>query len=218
MSLINPTLENVDLYLDDLMDKNGSDYHSLPVKLERFIALSYSVIKSDLVYFDATQAISDDIRPLIVERSDVSIIKDNGFWKVPEPSDYYRLVLAFPLLKGEKIAREVKIIKHGQEEYELNPFREPTAQYPIVYRMADFFQIKTGRDDKNEYDSAYIKYCKHPTFATIDELDKRIVNLPLETIIRICDETADSFRYTTGDPSAPAVDQFNSKFGKRNRG
>jgi len=220
MSIINPTLENIDLFLDDLMDKNGSDYHSLPVKLDRFILTTYSIIRSGLVYFEASQSINDDIRPLIVEKPDVSIIRDNvlNVWKVPEPADYYRLVHVFPMVDNRKIAREIKIIKSGQEEYENNPFREPTAEYPMVYRMSDFFQINTGSEDNTVYTSAYLKYCKHPTFATLEEPDKRIVNLSLETILRICNETADSFRYTTGDDSAQAVDVFNSKFGKRNRG
>lgn len=219
MSLINPTLENIDLYLDDLMDKNGSDYHSLPVKLDRFIQCTYRMISSNLIYFESTQTISDDIRPLIIERSDISILRGEqvGVWKVPEPTDYYRLIQVYPLSEGVRFAREVKILKNGQEDYEQNPFREPNRESILVYRLSDFFQIKTGKDDFIQYDAAYLKYCKHPTFATEKELEKRIVNLPLEAIIRICDDTANSFRYTTGDSSAPAVEQFTSKFGKRNR-
>ncbi len=216
--IINPTLENIDKYLDDLMDKNGSDYNSLPVKLDRFIACTYNIIESTEVYLDGTQSLSDDIRPLIVERSDISINRDSVLeqFEIPVPLDYLRLVTAFPLVNGRRLAREVKILKNGQEEYELNPFRKSTPEYVNIFRVGDFFKVKTGKDNNN-YDAAYMKYIKHPTFATENEFEKRIVNVSTELIIKICDIVADSFRYTTGDVSAQAVEAFNAKYGKRNR-
>jgi hypothetical protein len=216
MSLTYPTLENIDIYLDELIDKQGSDYFPLPVKLDRFIALTYDFIRSNLVYMDATQPISDDIRTLIIESSDISIIKDSDSWKVPVPSNYHRLITIAPLIDGLKKSREVTILKNGQETYALNPFREPTPEYPNVFRMNDFFYIKTGKDN-SVYTNAYLKYCKEPTFAKEGELEKRIVDLPIQSIIQICNQVSNSFRYTTSDNFAQQNEAFNAKFGKKNR-
>lgn len=216
--IINPTLENIDKYLDDLMDKNGSDYNSLPVKLDRFIACTYNLLESTEIYLDGTQSLSDDIRPLIIERSDISINKTiEGKWEIPVPLDYLRLITTYPLINGKRFAREVKILKNGQEDYELNPFRKSDHEYINVFRVGDFFKLYTGEGDSNIYNNAYIKYIKHPVFATEFELEKRIVNLSTELIIKICDVVSDSFRYTTGDVSAQVVESFNNKYGKRNR-
>lgn len=216
MELTNPTLDNCDAYLDGLLDKLGSDYFPLPIKLERFIGTAYSLIHSNLVYFETNQMINDDIKPLIVQGDNYPIIKNGDKWHVPEPSDYYRLIDISPLSKKMRISREVSILRNGQEVLELNPFREPTPEYPVVYRISDFFEIKTGRD-QNIYDSAYIKYVKHPTFAKEHELDKRIVNLPLSFIIRILNETANYLRYSISDEFAPNIENYTAKFGKKNR-
>lgn len=215
----NPTLDVIDKYMDSIMDKAGSDYASLPDKLDRFIANTYSMIESSEIYLDATQAFSDDIRPLIKERSDISISKntETNKWEVPIPTDYLRLVTLYPLIDNRRLAREVKILRNGQEDYELNPFRSPNFEYPNVFRIGDFLCVDTGRDDNRNYQKSYIKYVKHPTFADVDDLDARIVNLSTELIIRICHITADSFRYTSGDNFAPYVESFHAKFGKRNR-
>ena len=219
MNITNPTLENIDKFLDDLMDKNGSDYNSLPVKLDRFIDCTYNIIESSEIYLDVTQSLSDDVRPLIIERSDFSIEREpiTNIKLVPIPIDYYRLVTLYPLLNTERIAREVKILKNGQEDYNLNPFRKPEPEYPKVCRVGNFLKIDTGKEDSRDYTNAYIKYLKHPVFAKETEYETRIVNLSTELIIKICHLTADSFRYSTGDSSAQYTESFNSKFGKRSR-
>lgn len=219
------SLEWFDKHIDSMIDKLGSDYFPLAIKLERFETMAYDFIRETTDYFEATQELSDDLKPLLV-KSEFSIVKDskslvNNVWDVPEPADYLRLVSIIPVIKdsvtGNNMtkAKKVSILKAGQEmSYERDPFRNATAEYPNVYRIGNFFKIDVGTDMSN-YTGAYITYIKKPVIAKVSELQKRVINLNDIAIEKICLKTADSLRITTGDVNAAPNYQFNSSFGKR---
>lgn len=221
------TLEWADRHIDSLIDKLGSDYFPIQLKLERFQTMTYDFIRENTEYLEANQEISDDIKPLLV-RTKPTILKDVDFttsnvWDLPEPADYCRLVSIVPVIHDTLTnhdmikAKKVHIIREGQHDsYERDPFRSATAEYPTVTRIANMFKIDVGTDT-SVYHKGYISYIKNPTFATIAQLTTRIVNLSNIAIEKICLKTADSLRVTTGDVTAATNFQFNAGFGKKGK-
>ena len=223
--MVRYSLEWFDKHIDSMIDKLGSDYFPLQIKLERFETMVYDFIRETTDYFEATQELSDDLKTLLVEGIfDVekeSLSFGNNIWNLPEPADYLRLVSVIPVIhdsvtgKDMVKAKKVNILKKGQGiAYERDPFRSASAEYPNVYRMTNFFKIDVGTD-QTIYNKAYISYVKKPTIANMGELTKRIVNLNDIAIEKICLKTADSLRITTGDVNAAPNYQFNSSFGKK---
>ena len=221
------SLEWVDKHIDSLIDKLGSDYFPLQIKLDRFETMTYDFIRENTSVLEADQEISDDIKTLMVKKS-VVIVKETDFaqkniWNLPEPADYCRLVSVVPVITdpvtGHDMikAKKVHIVKEGQRmSYNRDPWRESSAEYPSVYRMENLFKIDVG-SDKTTYHKGLITYIKNPVFASINDLDKRIVNLSNIAIEKICLKTADSLRVTTGDATAATNFQFNTGFGKKGK-
>lgn len=219
------TLDWCDRYLDELLDKMGSDLFPLPIKLNRFITVALDFIRESTEYIESSQEISDDIKTLII-RAKYTVIQDgaeSNLWNLPEPTDYLRLISLVPLfidpIDGfeKQKSKKVSILKEGQREsYKRDPFRKATNEYPQVFRYANLFKIDVG-DNSTTYTKALLSYVKKPTFAEIDELENRIVNLPDISIEKILLKTADALRFTSGDATAPTGYQFNQTFGKRNR-
>lgn len=220
------TLEWCDQYLDEILDKIGSDYFPLPIKLERFITATYDFLKDRCKNIEITQEVSDDIKSLIkpkkvsVLKSTISIHSKN-IWNVAEPIDYYRLIGLVPLYlhNGEEIAKskKISIAKTGQiEAFHRDPFREPTAEYPIVTRTSNLFSIYVGNDSTN-YTSAIITYVKKPEFASLEQETKRIVDLPDSAIEQILLKTSNYLRFGVDDENATNNFQFNSQFGEYNK-
>ena len=85
-----------------------------------------------------------------------------------------------------------------------------------ITQLENLFKIDVG-SDKTTYHKGLITYVKNPVFASINELDKRIVNLSNIAIEKICLKTADSLRVTTGDATAATNFQFNTGFGKKGK-
>ena len=220
------TLAWCDQYLDELLDKVGSDYFPLPIKLDRFITATYDFLKDRTKNIELNQEISDEIKSLIKSRK-VSILKSTisihseNIWNVAEPIDYYRLIGLVPLyINGESEiskSKKISIIRNGQiESYIRDPFREPNAEYPLVIRNANLFSIYVGNDSTN-YTSAYITYVKKPTFAKIDNESNRIVDLSDSAIEQILLKTSNYLRFGVSDEDAANNYQFNSQFGEYNK-
>lgn len=221
------SLEWVDLHIDSMIDKMGSDYFPLLVKFERFKTMTYDFIRENTQYLEVSQEVSDDLKTLLV-RTKSEIVKDadsfaSNIWDLPEPADYCRLVSVLPLIldsvTGREMikAKEVKIIKEGQNQaYKRDPFRIATAEYPNVLREANMFKIDVGADTTTYY-KALLHYIKNPAFAVIANPDERIVNLSNIAIEKICLNTADSLRLTTGDATSTPNIQYNSSFGKKGK-
>jgi hypothetical protein len=214
-----------DRYLDELLDKMGSDLFPLPIKLNRFIMVTLDFIRESTKNLEITQEVSDDIKPLLI-RSNYTILQDpinQNLWTCPEPADYIRLVSLVPLFLDpvdnhlKQKAKKVKILKEGQREaYKRDPFNNATNEYPQVFRYANLFKIDVG-DDTVNYSKALLSYIKKPNFADVNDLTIRIVNLPDITIEQLLLKTADALRFSTGDSDAVANYQFGQSFGKRGK-
>lgn len=221
------TLAWCDQYLDELLDKVGSDYFPLPIKLDRFITATYDFLRDRTKSLEITQEVSDDLKPLLKTRklsilkSEMSIYSKNT-WNCPEPIDYYRLIGLVPVyvdvdLKEKIKSKKTQIIQAGQREsYARDPYREPTAEYPNIIREANLFSIDVG-EDSTTYTSAIITYVKKPLFAKEDEETKRIVDLNDSAIDQILLKTSDYLRFGVSDENAANNYQFNSQFGEYNK-
>jgi hypothetical protein len=219
------TLDWCDRYLDELLDKMGSDLFPLPIKLNRFITITLDFIRETTKSLEVTQEVSDDIKPLLI-RSNYTIIQDpinQNLWTCPEPADYIRLVSLVPLFLDsvdnhlKQKAKKVKILKEGQREaYKRDPFNNATNEYPQVFRYANLFKIDVG-DATINYSKALLSYIKKPNFADENDLTVRIVNLPDITIEQLLLKTADALRFSTGDSDAVANYQFGQSFGKKGK-
>jgi hypothetical protein len=219
------SLEWCDQYLDSLLDKMGSDYFPLPVKLDRFITITYDFIHKQTKDLEINQGASDQIKNILVRRR-FTITKDaleplKNIWNVPEPADYFRLVGLLPVINqsGNDMikAKKPATLQEGQAiSYARDPFRKASAEYPNVFRLENFFKIDVG-DDTTVYDNCLVSYVKEPLFADGNNLTNRIVNLSNVAIEKILLKTADSLRVTTGDVTAASTYQMTQSFGKKNR-
>lgn len=221
--MIQYTIEYCDKYIDELLDKMGSDYFPLPIKMGRFVSTTLDFIRENTIYMEASQEISDDIKTLLVRTNMVMapIAGSIGMFEVPEPNDYIRLVAVEPYARINGVLtkkfKKIHIIKEGQRlAYERDPFREPSAFYPQVYRNTNVFEVNVGKDT-DTYDTAKVSYIKFPTFGDILVDTDIIVNLPPIAIEKIMLKVAESLRFTTADESAAAIYQFDQTFGKRNK-
>ena len=216
------TILECDRYLDELLDKMGSDYFPLPVKFGRFISATYDFIRENSKFLETTQEISDDIKPLLIKRNHVMVASTTpGIYEIAEPSDYLRLISVEPYarISGNDVKKfkKVYIIKEGQRTaYERDPLREPTPFYPHVYRNANIFEVNVG-NDTDIYANAKVTFLKKPTFGNISNDDDLIVNLPAIAIEQILLKTAQALRFTTADENASSVYTFDQTFGKRNK-
>lgn len=218
------TIDYCDKQLDSLTDKLGSDYFPLPVKMGRFVTMTYDFIRENAEWFEANQEVSDDIKPLVVrmEMDSVAVANSNlSLFEVVEPSNYFRLLSLIPLIANGnnriQVAKTVKIIREGQRDaYQRDPFRKPIPEEPHITRRSNFFEINVGTNNQN-FNKALLAYIKKPTFGNVGSLNDNIVNLPDLAIEKIMLKTAASLRFTTADESANDIYVFDRTFGKRSK-
>lgn len=202
-------------YMDELLDKMGSDLFPLPVKFNRFKTICLDFIRESTEYLEASQEISDDIRPLLV-REDFPIIKQRNGFLLPIPDNYLRLISIMPNTNEGPIAKKVSILREGQyQSYKRDPYRTSTDEYPSVFRHSNGFLIDVG-DSNEDYVSATMSYITTPVYASLDNVQERIVNLPNISIEKILLKTCDSLRITTADNTGATSYQFTQTFGKKN--
>lgn len=214
------SLEWFDDYCDELLDKMGSDLFPLPIKYNRFKTHTLEFINEAGMYMETTQKTSDDIKELII-KGKFPLVKDTveNVWETAEPTNYYRLISIVPLFKdayGEdaKVCKKPNIVKEGQRlAIERDPFKNATDEYPNVYRLSKLFQIDVGNASAINYDQCLFTYIKKPKFALMNDLDDRIVDLHDSAIEQIILKTADSLRFSTGDPTSANNYQFNQTYG-----
>lgn len=221
----NYSLESCDKYMDEELDKMGSDYFPLPIKLNQFQKATYDFIRENTKFVEGNQEISDDIKTLLVPKVYVDLSQDAdepNVWNAVQPSDYFRLVYAEPYYGStspyQKKFKRVTILKLGQKQsYERDPFRNSTHEYPNLIRHGNGFYFDMGTNDGTVYTKAKIGYIKNPTFATEQQLSTRIVDLPNLSIERIIDRTTNALRVIAADPTWQDNYQFDNTFGKKNQ-
>lgn len=215
------TVDYCDKYMDELLDKLGSDYFPMDIKFGRFVTATLDFIRENTTYLEATQEISDDIKPLLVSGKWMVMIPNSttGYYEMAEPTDYLRLLSIEPYAKinGQLVKKfkKIDIVKEGQRRaYERDPHREATPAYPHIYRTANMFEINVGQD-ADRYDTAKISYIKQPTFGNINVGTSVLVNLPPIAVEKIMLKTTEALRFTTADETAASIYQFDQTFGKR---
>lgn len=236
------TIEYVDNYLDNELDKLGSDYFPLPIKLYQFRKATYDFIRENTGFSEATQEISDDIKSLVRFQNRVltqEYYPRENIFRCPYPLDYHRLITLMPLYEveapfsGSGITldnedpnergtfdntkfKRLTIAKLGQLEVHLrNPHNEPTEEYPLVLRKDDYMEIHFQKGVSTNYTRARILYYKEPTFGDEENLQDIIVDLPKLSVEKIIDRTANSLRFIAGDVHAESNYRFDQTFGKR---
>lgn len=92
------TISSFDKYLDIQLDKMGSDYFPLSIKMERFKGIVLDFLRKSTIYIESTQEISEDIQTLFV-RKHYTLKKDflhNSIFKVKVPDELFRLSSIMP--------------------------------------------------------------------------------------------------------------------------
>lgn len=194
------TLGYCDKLMDQMLDKMGSDYFPLPIKLLQFRKATYDLIRETTVFLETTQEISDDIKPLVNEKYSTLVqMTQPNLWHCDEPDDYHRLISAEPFYpdpayKNSKIPEEKKplfkkykkinIIKVGQKiAHDRDPYKKPTPEYPTVRRMGEKFRFDFGYDDGTEYSLAFLTYIREPNFGFEEFKSGKTAQLPAQQFV-----------------------------------
>lgn len=205
-------------YIYDKMDKIGSDLFQLDTVRNFFIQEAYGFVTERCNVIEATQAISDDIRPLVVPTK-LNLVVD--------PFDPYLLIAAFPKnylrtlrinsIKKNGIPSENpnKISWAEYDNYKKNPLRSPDSENPIILQRENFIVVDQGVDTK--INEVSLIYCRKPIFAGLDTQTDRIVDLPDESILEIINNTIVALDNSIGDPRAASNYQQNQTFKKISR-
>jgi hypothetical protein len=208
-------LSEVHQKLKELADKMGSDYFSLPVFLGFFETATYDFVGEKLNIVEKTQTITDDIRTLIGPPVDLPITPDGnitGKHIAGIPSEYLRVVAYDVLYADGERCRRADLIKQAQYALaKMNPSREPTKTYPLILQEASYFQIDSGETTPL---ILRLTYAKTPTFATTDNLNVRVVNLPNDAIEKILKITVTNLFNKTGDQRAQSSYQLQESYRK----
>ena len=233
------TIEYIDQYMDEKLDKIGSDYFPLPVKFKEFEKATWDFMRENTGFSEATQEISDDLHTLV---NTATIGLEQMPWprldeyRADHPANYHRLITAKPMYEVSRdnepgqsrfeddqqrtlvdnlIIKEIRIVKQGQDQkLERNPNTEPTEQYPILYRDADRFRIKFGSVTQ-DYSALRVVYYREPRFGNIQVLTSIGVDLPKLSVEKIMDRACSALRFRAGDKDAAPNYQFDQTFGKR---
>ena len=214
------TVSYCDRFMDELLDKMGSDYFPLPIKLSRFESITLNFIRESSTFLEATQELSDDI----VELSNSKTINIGArdqlymgkkFYRIPYPSDYIRLlnVIPFPSSNGKYVLNnnyDVQIYKIGNfAKNENNPFRQATGKNINIYRIDGSVLIDTDQPVTH----ASFTYLKKPTFGK--NPNDVMVNLSDLTVDKLMQKTCVSLRATTSDQDTAYMDEYVERQGQK---
>lgn len=194
------------------IDKEGSDFYSLPQIMEFLETETYSFIKEVETYPEVTQARKDLILPLVVTLN-VSLAVNPA--NVKEyigtiPADYYQLR---SVRKTGNDVRKTSVIRTGEIDIaELNPNKRGTSQYPNVYQYSNYFAVygASAGDKLNGF------YIKKPTFGdpTGNLEDEITVNLPDSALEEIMNMMVAAINSKEGDQRYQASKIEEQSFGK----
>lgn len=231
------TIEEFDIYMDEELDKLGSDYFPLPIKFNKFKGLTLGFLRGGTEFLEASQEFSEDLQNLFI-RVPVALVqsdKNPAIFTAKVPNNMFRLGSLKPFFKKsgstfqtseqnyvqdfeEEENTEIKklsIIRDGQENaYSRDPYKKATPQYPQVTRYRGYYRFNFGKEPSQIYNYTIITYIKEPKFGDINNLDDNLVDLPQILIERIINKTADALKFRTSEQSAVANYQFNQRYNK----
>lgn len=202
-------------------DKNGSDYFSLPQFLVFFKNATYDFLGSRVKDVEASQTITDDIRPLVITNG-LNLVYDINDPEVFNemftaiPSNYYRGIRLNVKYNDGSVAREPNFIRHGEEDHVYsNPNKRPTKDYPLIKELSNVFRVVTNLPVNGTLQASKLicVYVKHPTFGSSGP--DKIVDLPIDVVYLLTQRTANSFMETKGDARVGTSIQYRELFRKK---
>lgn len=211
------TVADFDRIMDELLDKMGSDYFSLPIKLSRFRIIVLNHVRETTQFLEATQELSDDLVAISVSKPFPLLSKDHtymgkNFYRVIFPTDYLRFLNVNPYKLNAKKTYEIKYYKIGNfNQNERNPFRKAKAERVNVYRIDDSIII----DTTEVFDECYMTYIEKPIIGI--NLTDIILNFSDMIVDKLMQKTAVHLRTTTSDQDAAYLDDYTERLGQKNK-
>lgn len=185
-----------------LADKLGSDFFPRPVMLTVFETSSLDFIGERLKLIEKNQEISDDISNLITPKKiQITPNPDANFpdeYIAPIPVDYMRLLSYGVIYNDNTQSRRTRLMKNSQyEAMKLDANNRPNKFYPIIVQSNSIWKVYSGSVDTPN--KLKIVYCKLPSFAEINQLNTRIINLSDEAVEKIIYMTCTKLFNVTAD-------------------
>lgn len=197
-------------------DKMGGDFYTIPYMMNRLESSTHDFIGETVKFFENTQEIRDDIRPLY-KPLNLPVIQDPNdvnFVVATLPNDYYHLIDAQVKEPGI-VVRKTNIIRHGQKEiYFADPNKKPEKEYPIIVIYDTYIRIYTP-GTPNQITGFYLK---KPTFGDYNAPDLTVevaVNLPEYAVDKILKNIVSETLIAIGDPRASVQYQDKENYRKR---
>lgn len=222
------TVSYCDQFMDELLDKMGSDYFPLPIKLRRFESVTLQFLRESTNFLEGTQELSDDISSLLVsEKKSLGGGKNfqymgKKFYRIEYPEDYLRLLSVVPYFeeKGSPIFGsdfEIKIYKIGNFIInERNPFRNATKERMNIYRMDDSVLIDTDYSDFPALGYADFTYVRKPVFGRLP--NEPMVDINNDIVVdKLMHKTCVSLRATSSDEDVSFIDEYVERQGQKTK-
>lgn len=214
------TVADFDRKMDELLDKMGSDYFPLPIKLSRLESVVLNHIRETTSFFEATQELSDDLVAISVSKPFPLLSKSHTymgkvFYKIIFPAEYMRLLNVNPYstLYGDTVRNfEIKYYRIAHfNQNERNPFRTAKGERINVYRLDNAVLI----DTEKTFTHCYMTYIEKPVIGKIDA--DIILNFSDLIVDKLMHKTAVSLRTTTSDKDAAYLDDYVERMGQKNK-
>lgn len=214
------TVADFDRKMDELLDKMGSDYFPLPIKLSRLESVVLNHIRETTSFFEATQELSDDLVEISVSKDFPLLSKSHtymakNFYKIAFPLDYMRLLNVNPYnnVAGEKNKIfEIKYYRIAHfNQNERNPFRCAKGERINIYRLDNSVLIDTDKIFTN----CYMTYIEKPVIGKLQT--DIILNFSDLIVDKLMHKTAVSLRTTSSDKDAAYLDDYVERMGQKNK-
>ena len=193
------------------IDKEGSDFYSLPQIMEFLETETISFIKEVEIYPEVTQTRKELVLPL-VEPLDVSLVVNPANVKEylgTMPADY--LMLRSVNKSGDNVRKTSTVRIAEIDIAEINPNKKGTSMYPNVYQYSNYFAVYGASPG----DKLYGFYLQKPTFGDpTGDLEQEItVNLPDQALEEIMNMMVVSINSKEGDQRYQASKLQEESFG-----
>lgn len=214
-------VEDFDRKMDELLDKMGSDYFPLPIKLSRFETILLQHIRETTNFFEATQELSDDLVaisttvPISLGAGKNFLYMAKRFYKAPYPEDYMRFLNIYPYSESSGVPQlgntyQIKYYRIGHfASNERNPFRKAKGDTINVYRMDNSVLI----DTENTFTHVSFTYVRKPVIGK--NLTDEIVNFSDLIVDKLMQKTAVHLRTTTSDQDSAYLDDYTERQGQK---
>ncbi len=223
------TVTYCDQFMDELLDKMGSDYFPLPIKLRRFESITLQFIRESTNFLETTQELSDDIVAWITSQKKTLSGGKNfrymgkKFYRIEFPQDYLRFLNLVPMHDDSPIIGrnsnedfpdlEIKTYRIGHFLMnERNPFRKAIGSRVNIYRMDDSILIDMEPNPYFNYvDFTYVRkpvFGKNPGEMILDCTNDILVD-------KLMHKTCVSLRSTSSDSDTQMLDDFVERQGQK---